>query len=341
MIRIALIGCAESTTATSPSAYAEACRRVPNARFVAAVNSDLAAARRTADLLGTSCAAVTLDDFLAGNADSIDAVFLSSESGPHGENVKRAAGAGKHVFAEAPLALSVRQADQMIDTCRSAGVRLMVGKPLRFLEAHRNVKDSLVSGKLGSPGLLRIHHWDAAGPGSRETKAVSRVVQDLDLASWLFESLPTEVYAVAGDKVGADKVGADKVGADKVGADYVQVHLGFPEGGMALIDCSILTDRPDYYSLSVIGSKGAAYVDDHHNMNLVYRRGEPSALKVGYGNGHIAAQLAEFVDSLAGDREPAPGGAEERAAIEVAEAVAESIESGRAARRTGGSYELT
>ena len=326
MIRIALIGCAESTTATSPSAYAEACRRVRNARFVAAVDSDLAAARRTADLLGTSCAAATLDDFLAGNADSIDAVFLSSESGPHGENVKRAAGAGKHVFAEAPLALSVRQADQMIDACRSAGVRLMVGKPLRFLEAHRNVKDSLASGKLGSPGLLRIHHWDAAGPGSRETKAVSRIVQDLDLANWLFESLPTEVYAV---------------GADGVGGDYVQVHLGFPEGGMALIDCSILTDRPDYYSLSVIGSKGAAYVDDHHNMNLVYRQGEPSALKVGYGNGHIAAQLAEFVDSLAGDREPAPGGAEERAAIEVAEAVVESIQSGRAARRTGGSYELT
>jgi len=143
--------------------------------------------------------------------------------------------------------------------------------------------------------------------------------------------MPTEIYAVGRSR--------PEVPSDDPG--YVQVHLGFPDGGMALIDRWTMRGRqPAYFSLTMIGSNGAAYVDDHHNTQLLYRDDRAVALNAGHGRGHITAQLQEFVDAIEGRREPAITGADGRAATLVAEAVAQSMASGRAARLAGGRYEL-
>ena len=90
----------------------------------------------------------------------------------------------------------------------------------------------------------------------------------------------------------------------------------------------------------MIGSKGAAYADDHHNVNLVYGDGGTRALGPGQGAGHILAQLQEFVDAVSEGREPASTGVDGRSAVLVAEAAAESMCSGRTARLAGGQYGL-
>ena len=123
--------------------------------------------------------------------------------------------------------------------------------------------------------------------------------------------------------------------------DYVQVHLGFEGDGMSVIDYSAsLPPGPGYHFLSMIGSKGAAYADDHHNVNLVYGDGGTRALGPGQGVGHILAQLQEFVDAVSEDRDAAMTGVDGRSAILVAEAATESLCSGRTARLAGGQYGL-
>ena len=131
----------------------------------------------------------------------------------------------------------------------------MPAHPWRFLPETSAVHASLTSGQLGQPGLLRIHHWITSAADAR-----TAALPQIDLAHWLFASPPQSVHAL-----------------ERPG--YLQLHLGFPQGGMALID--VATGRPGnagYYSLHLIGSGGAAYADDHRNAHLHFGDGAPAAL---------------------------------------------------------------
>ena len=219
-----------------------------------------------------------------------------------------------------------------------SGVRMMAGNLGRSAPAGATVREALDSGELGEPGLLRIHRWEPLGTGSwpalgqeQGSVVVRNLATDIDLAIWLFGGLPPEVYAT-GRRVSHG-------GIDQ--PDYVQVHLGFDGGGMSVIDYSASLPRgPGYHFLSMIGSKGAAYADDHHNVNLVYGNGGARALDPGQGVGHILVQLQEFADAVRDGRDPAATGADGRSAVLVAEAAAGSMSSGRTARLAGGRYGL-
>ena len=53
---------------------------------------------------------------------------------------------------------------------------------------------------------------------------------------------------------------------------------------MAMIDVAAsLPSGGDYFSLTMIGGTGAAYADDHHNMNLLYSGGQPNAIRASQG----------------------------------------------------------
>jgi predicted dehydrogenase len=65
-------------------------------------------------------------DSIAKN-DAIDVVYVVLPNSMHREFVLRAAVAGKHVFCEKPMAVSVKEGQEMIDACSKAGVRLFIG----------------------------------------------------------------------------------------------------------------------------------------------------------------------------------------------------------------------
>lgn len=335
MIRLALIGCSDQ-----PEQYAAAVSRLQNAAFVAVADADADRANRAAKFLKVSIVADRLDELLTRHADAFDAVLIQTAGGLQADQCQQAAVAGKHVLAESPLAPSTAVADAVIADCRAADVRLMVGQASRFLPSLQTVKSSLESGVLGAPGLLRIHRWE-----SRETNdgepwmqgvLQERVVREIDLANWLFQSPPREIYAVA----------RSWSNPSREVSDYVQLHLGFEGGGMALIDYSTTIPRGEgYFSLSMIGSAGAAYADDHHNMQLLFGGRDnngrnPTALKTQLGYGHLLTQVQEFASAIEDGREPAITGADGRLAVQVAEAAAASISERRAARLNGGRYEL-
>ncbi len=249
---------------------------------------------------------VSIDD------DSIDAIAVTSAFPDAAEISTKASAAGQHLLIDMRQ-VSVK--DTAAQASRDVNVRRMIGGSSRFVPSIRAVKDSLTAGKLGAPGLLRIHQW-------RANDDASFIAPELDLANWIFGVRPTEIYATGA-------------------AGYVQVHLGFPDGGMALIDsASALTSGGDYFSLCMIGSTGAAYVDEHYDMQLLYRGGHPSALKIGQGNTHLVAELREFAAAIEQNREPSITIADVRAAMQVVEAVTRSIDARRALRLVEGKYEF-
>jgi predicted dehydrogenase len=133
------------------------------------------------------------------------------------------------------------------------------------LPSRQLIKRELDAGKLGEPGLIRIHHWEAGGEDSIAGELPRALLQQVNVILWLMGKPPTVVYAVEhGDK------------AKNKQARYIQIHLGFPEDAMALLVYSSLHPPGDpYCSLHVIGSAGAAYADDQHNMQLLYKGGQP------------------------------------------------------------------
>jgi predicted dehydrogenase len=316
--------------------YARGLGRLHHAVFAAVVNADARAARAAARSLGAPLIAESLETLLARDSDAIDAVVLR---GPHAVRAglaRVASDAGRHLLLAGPLASTSNEARAVVGACRAAGVCLMSGPLLRFLPAHRVIKDRLNAGRLGAPGLVRIHQWRASSdpgrpvpPESRRGRLVGRLADAVDLAAWLFDARPECVYATArpGEAAGLP--------------DYIQVHLGFPGGGMALIDRAdtLPAGARPYFAATLIGSRGAAYADDHHNMNLLCGRGCPRSLLTGQGCGHLITRLQEFVDAIRERREPGATGADGCAALEVAEAAARSLDSQAALRWTGERYE--
>lgn len=254
-----------------------------------------------------------------GALDQFDGVVVHTEIATRAQVVLRAAQSVKHILVASPIAETEEQARELVEACRKSGAMIMPGLSMRFEPSQVSIMRALSDGKLGDPGLLRIHLWQSStvggGGASEESVAAS------DLANWYFGSLPERVYAV-----------------EKSG--YLQMHLGFNGGGMSIVDVvSSLPDGDSYESVSMIGSTGAAYADDHHNRNLLFAGGIPSAIITGQGEFQLLRQLLEFASSIEEERDPTVSGEDGIRALRVAEAARNSAASGNALKAAGETYE--
>ena len=304
--------------------YADALLRLPDVGVAAVVDPDAGARGAAARRLGAGLQAASLPELLAGHSDCCSGVLVHGAAAARLDDAAEAVRHGKHVLLELPPAADAARLPALGEQCAAADVCLMVGGTLRFLPSQQVLKQRLDSGKLGELGLLRAHRWHAdAGGGTGSVPDWQDLAAPyLDLANWLFDDRPERVYARA------------------AGSDYVQIHLGFRAGGMALIDVSAgLPPGDGYQSVSVIGSTGAGYADDHHNRALLFAGGNPAARNPGEGNHDLAGELAEFAAAAAAGRAAQVTGADAHAALQVAAAAAASAASGDVAVRREDRYE--
>ena len=91
---------------------------------------------------------------LIGRKD-IDAVLIDTPNYTHCDLTLQAAEAGKHVFVEIPMATTLEECDKMINTCRKAGVKLMVGHHQRFRKGNLLAKKLIDEGKIGKVFMMR------------------------------------------------------------------------------------------------------------------------------------------------------------------------------------------
>ena len=310
--------------AESADRYADALLRLPEACVAAVVDADGGRRGPAARRLGAGLQAATVAELLAAHPDCCSGVLVHGAADTRLDDAAAAARHGKHVLLELPPAAGADGLAALGDECTAAGVCLMIGGTLRFLPSQQVLKQRLDSGKLGELGLLRAHRWHAAaGTGTGAAPAWQALAAPyLDLANWLFDDRPERVWART------------------AGPGYAQIHLGFRAGGMALIDVSAgLPPGDGYQSVSVIGSAGAGYADDHHNRALLFGGGDPAARNPGEGNHDLVGELAEFTAASAARRAAQVTASDAGAALLVAEAAAASAAGGTVLERRGDRYE--
>ena len=179
-------------------AHIEALKRMPErARVVAVARHSPSIPFPEADAIGARMESVA--SLLT--ATDIDAISLCVPNNLHRAYAEAAMRAGKHVFCEKPMALTVPDADAMIDTAKETGKVLMVGHLTRHLPIYARAAEILESGRLGDPRSAYVSRFHCGAARSwRMDPAIGGgvvfdlLIHDIDLVNWY---LGTPQYFVA------------------------------------------------------------------------------------------------------------------------------------------------
>jgi UDP-N-acetylglucosamine 3-dehydrogenase len=169
----------------------------------------------------------------------VDVVAVCSPTPSHEAYVTLAAGRGKHVFCEKPLAQSLDEADRMIEAVRRNEVRAMSGHVLRFWPVYVRTRELIASGEIGNPihgyceRLIALPDWQEGGWHLRQkdgrAAAFDVQIHDLDYLTWLF-GRPLKVQS--GGLYDADRGGwmhmNTRVDFEGGRIGHVQSGWGFP-----------------------------------------------------------------------------------------------------------------
>jgi predicted dehydrogenase len=235
-----------------------------------------------------------LEDALADPA--VGAVVLVTPHSLHRDQVIVSARAGKHVFCEKPLALSLVDARAMIEACRSAGVVLGVGHNRRFWPALRELKSIVDSGSLGellhieghnsNENSNRVHGgWRLSpeeSPGGGMTGAGLHV---LDAFIGLFGPVRRVRAQLLSRK-------PEPAPLDSVCATY-EFHNG-ASGQLATVRAT-----PFYWRIHVFGSRGSAEVLGETELVLRESGAQPRRAHLEPADS-LRAELEAFADAVEG-----------------------------------------
>jgi predicted dehydrogenase len=199
-----------------------------------------------------------LDEIL--NDPAIDAVVFATPHSQHPDQVRRAAAAGKHVFVEKPFALTLAEADQMLDAAARAGIVLAVGFNRRFSPSMTRLRNAVRGGQLGT--VVTVSAEQTALHGLTLTEAAWRAQPTESPGGAM---TPIGVHLVDGmiDLLGPiDSVFA-KVNRHAVthADDTTDVLLTFKSGASGHIFCS--TAATPHYRMAVYGTGGFAEILGH------------------------------------------------------------------------------
>jgi len=151
----------------------------------------------------TSPATATTDwQELTANPD-IQAIMVSATpESTHHPLAKAALEAGKHVLLEKPIALTLEEADELIEIAESRGLKFTIGYSQRFNAKQALVKRSLNDGTLGDPvSVLISRHISRAlggkiGSRTKLSPAAMEATHDIDFSLWCLEPRrPVRVYS--------------------------------------------------------------------------------------------------------------------------------------------------
>jgi myo-inositol 2-dehydrogenase/D-chiro-inositol 1-dehydrogenase len=266
----------------------------------------------------------------------LDAVLIAAPNWLHAEMAIAAAAAGKNVFCQKPLALTVPDAEAIIHAARKSGVTLQVGFMLRFTPPMRKVKDLIESGALGNVIAIRaaIFGWEPSDEWFYVREKGGGVILDTmihfaDLLHWLAGPI-SQVYAEGGAYV---LPGAKR----HESPDNACVTLHHRAGAMSQLYVSWTTGYGDFFC-EVYGSKGSVSVNFlERQVTSVYIKGQAGAEPQTYPSGwsHLnmlwplgyAGEAQYFVDQIRGAAASGNASGEDgRAALKVVLAAQESMD---------------
>ncbi|MGH3671281.1 MAG: Gfo/Idh/MocA family protein [Pseudonocardiaceae bacterium] len=239
-------------------------------------------------------AAHHLDDVLG----RVDAVVVATPPTAHAAVALQALRQGRHALVEKPLATTVEDAQEMVDTAAANGVQLMVGHTFEYNAAVWKLKEIIDSGELG-----RVLYIDAArlslGKYQRDCNVIWDLApHDISIASFLLDEVPRTTWVWAKRHVGTRHADVAYLRLDfENAATHAFVHVSWldpckvrrvtvvGERKMAVYDDMSDNERIRIYDIGV----DPADPDDH---------GESHAMPVSYRTGDIVSPFIQFNEPL-------------------------------------------
>ena len=136
----------------------------------------------------------------------VDAVYISTTNELHRDQVFAAAAAGKHVMCEKPLALTLKDAREMVAECRKRSIVMGTNHHLRNAATHRAMREAIKQGRIGKPLFARVSHsvylpahlqgWRLERPDAGGGVILDITVHDADTLRFVLDDEPKSVVAM-------------------------------------------------------------------------------------------------------------------------------------------------
>jgi myo-inositol 2-dehydrogenase/D-chiro-inositol 1-dehydrogenase len=301
---------------------------VPGAQLRAVADPRPGAAERLAAELG--CQAHSDPAALFGDPE-VEAVVITASAPAHVELILAATAAGKHVFCEKPMGLTLEEVDRGVTAARSAGVVLQVGFNRRFSSDFEAAHRLIVEDAVGTPQLLRSLTRDPAlaDPAGVPpwTIFLQTLIHDFDTLQWLNPgAAPVSVYATADALVAPEYKNAGLL-------DTAVVVITFDNGAIGVAEASFSAAYGYDVRGEVFGSGGMVTMGSGARSSLQHststgRHVETVRSDVERFRDAYTAELVEFTDAVRQGRAPAVTGEDARRALVLALASIESVTSG-------------
>ncbi len=309
--------------------HAKAITSDPKAQLVAVADPMGAAADALSAQYG--CTIRSIEEIEA--ADDIDAVVICTPTDTHADLIERFVIAGKAVFCEKPVDLSLERVQACLKVVRAHNGRLMVGFNRRFDPHFRAVKAEIDKGTIGKVEMAVITSRDPGAPPVDYIKRSGGIfrdmtIHDFDMARFLLGEEIAEVVATAGVLVDP------AIGA---AGDYdsVQVLLKTKSGKQAMISNSRRASYGYDQRIEVHGSEGLVSAENQRPVSIEvagakgYTRPPLHDFFMTRYTEAYAAEIAAFISALADGSAMSPSGEDGLAALALADAALTSAKEGR------------
>jgi predicted dehydrogenase len=299
-------------------------------RIAAVADVDAERARAAAEKLGAKPFA---DHHEMLREAEIPAVIVASPPFLHRPLAEDAIAAGRHVFAEKPLAVTLEDCDAIIAAASKANRTLMVGQVLRWYPTWRHILERVAAGAIGRPIGVQVTRvgggfGSASVPWRTEQAKCGGMLMEINAheIDFICELLgrPRMVYGAMGRYLDTP--------CDYANLAFVSIH--FEGGGLGLLHSSQISAFGDL-SGRVEGESGTiAYQGGFGSESRIMEaahNGTPTVTRVAdlQYEPPVQAELRAFVEAVSNGTPPPVPGIEGRRAVAVAVAAYRSAEEGR------------
>lgn len=259
--------------------------------------------------------------------EEVDAVIVATPSYLHAPLTIAAAQAGKHVFCEKPMALTLGDCDRMIAAAEAAGVKLMVGQVLRLMFPWWRIKELASEGQLGAPvcaDVTRVFRLGGRGWRARRDQSGGPLfevnVHELDFLRHL-----------CGEVAQVSTYGGRFLCENVDYPDAYHINLRFRSGAIAHLQGGCASHASHFAGL-VICPGGTLTFGPGWGAAALHRPAadpEPLAAPEDGAPRGLAWELSSFVSWVLRGEPPVVTAHDGRAAVELAVAAYRSMESGQ------------
>lgn len=286
-------------------------------------------AQQTAEKYGAQVASV--EQALAD--PRVDAVLICSITETHADLIERAAKAGKAIFCEKPVDLSIDRVNECLAVVKEEKVPLMMGFNRRFDPSFAHLKATLDSGEMGEIEMLTISSRDPQAPPKNYIKSSGGMfrdmtIHDFDVARWLLNEEPISIYVTA-SAMTTDYI---KEAGD---VDTAIITLTCASGKMAVITNSRRATYGYDQRVEVHASGGMLAINNipESTLSIANQNGMSTQKPMAFFLERYAVayrrELDAFVEGLTSGVVNYPVGEDGRKALLMADAAVQSFKTGK------------